>query len=260
MEIVDKIPIWAVFVVMVFGVLLAAEIGFRIGIWLHDRSSSRKETRMTGVVVGGMLGLMGFLMAFSIGIAIGHHGDRKGMVVTEANAIGTAWLRAGFLDEPDSTSLRELLREYVEVRLEAAADVRKLPASMARSEMIHGELWAIVEGNVRQGNDTAIMATVVASINEVIDVHSLRLEAATVRLPRVLGIVLFAATIVSFLLVGVASSTDRRRDSAAVVLFALAFVAVLMLMVDLDRPQEGLLTVSQTAMSDVLRQMTSLGH
>ena len=71
---------------------------------------------------------------------------------------------------------------------------------------------------------------------------------------------LIAATILSFLLVGVASSSDRKRDNAAVVLFALAFIAVLMLMVDLDRPQEGFLTVGQTAMSDVLRQMTSLGQ
>ena len=189
MQYLDKFPIWAVFVVMVVVVLVAAEIGFRIGIWLRDRGSDPGETRMTGPVVGGMLGLMGFLMAFSIGIAISQHGERKSMVVTEANAIGTAWLRAGFLDEPDSTSLRELLREYVEVRLEAAADIRKLPAVVARSEEIHGELWAIIEGNVRQGKNTATMATIVESINHVIDVHSLRLAAATMRLPRVLGIV-----------------------------------------------------------------------
>jgi hypothetical protein len=203
-----------------------------------------------------MLGLMGFLMAFSIGIAISQHNDRRAMVVTEANAIGTAWLRAGFLDEADSTSLRELLREYAEVRLKAAADVEKAPAAVARSEQIHTELWAIIQANVRQGNDSHIMATLVESINAVIDAHSLRLTAATLRLPRVLGIVLISAMILSFLLVGVASSAHRKRDSAAIVLFALAFVAVLMIMVDLDRPQQGLLTVNQAAMSDLLRQIT----
>jgi hypothetical protein len=260
MEYLDKIPIWAVFIMMVFIVLAAAEIGFRTGIWLQDRSSDRRESRMTGTMVGGMLGLMGFLMAFSIGIAIGLHGDRKGMVVSEANAVGTAWLRAGFLDEPDSTALRGLLREYVEVRLEAVADLEKLPAAIERSEKIHSELWSIIEANVRQGNDSDIMATLVEAINAVIDVHTLRLTAASMRLPRVLGILLFTSTALSFLLVGVASSADRKRDTAAIVLFALAFVAVLIIMVDLDRPQQGLLTVSQTAMSDVLRQMTLPGQ
>ena len=260
MEYLDKFPVWAALLVMIAIVLVAAEIGFRTGIWRQERSSEHRETRITGTVVGGMLGLLGFLMAFSIGIAIGMHGDRKAMIVTEANAVGTAWLRAGFLDEPDSTTLRELLREYVEIRLEAVADLNKMPAAIERSEKIHSELWAVIEANVRQGNDSDIMATLVEAINEVIDVHTLRLTAAHKRLPRVLGILLFSATILNFLLVGVASSADRKRDAAAVILFAVVFVAVLMIVVDLDRPQQGLITVSQTAMSDVLRQMTPPGQ
>jgi len=94
----------------------------------------------------------------------------------------------------------------------------------------------------------------------VIDVHSLRLAALDLRLPRVLGMVLYVATLLSFLLVGIANSLDKRRDFAAILLFALAFVAVLTIIVDLDRPQQGLITVSQTALSDLLRQMTPPGQ
>ena len=67
------------------------------------------------------------------------------------------------------------------------------------------------------------------------------------------------AGILSFLLVGVASSSDRKRDTAAMIIFALVFVAVLIVIVDLDRPQEGLLRVPQTAMTDLLRQITLPG-
>ena len=210
---------------------------------------------MTGAVVGGVLGLMAFLMAFSIGIVIDQQNTRKAMVVTEANAVGTAYLRAGFLGEADQTSTRDLLREYVEMRLAAAADTTLLESTVTRSEEIHGQLWSMVEDNVRQGQETDIMALFVDSINEVIDVHTLRLTAVDLRLPRMLGIVLYVATILSFLLVGVASSDDGKRDTLTILLFALAFVAVLMIIVDLDRPQQGLLTVSQTAMEDLLRSM-----
>jgi hypothetical protein len=258
MVILDKFPIWAVYLGTVVVVLIAAEIGFRIGIGLQRRDPDSGKTPMTGAVLGGMLGLMAFLLAFSIGIVISQHNGRKTMVVTEANAVGTAYLRAGFLAEPDLTSTRDLLREYVEVRLAAAADLTTLlESAMTRSEEIHGELWSIVEDNVRQGQDSDIMALFVESINEVIDVHSLRLAAADLRLPRLLGVVLYAATILSFLLVGVASSSDGKRDPIAILLFALAFVAVLMIIVDLDRPQQGLLTVSQRALSDLLGQMTT---
>jgi len=257
MEILDRFPLWAVYLGTVAVVFVAAEIGFRIGIWLQRRDPDSGKTPMTGAVVGGMLGLMAFLMAFSIGIVIYQQNARKTMVVTEANAIGTAYLRADFLGELDQTSSRDLLREYVEIRLAAAADPTLLESVVTRSEEIHGQLWSIVDDNVRQGQESAIMGLFVDSINEVIDVHTLRLTAANLRLPRLLGLVLYAATVLSFLLVGLSSSADGKRDPLTILLFALAFVAVLMIIVDLDRPQQGLLTVSQTAMQDLLRSMAA---
>ena len=257
MFLLDQAPLWVVYLVTVVIVLVAAEIGFRIGIWLQRRDPTSGKTPMTVAVVGGMLGLMAFLLAFCIGIVIGQHNGRKEMVITEANAVGTAYLRAGFLGEPDRTSTRDLLREYVELRLAVAEDLGLFDSGLKRSEEIHSELWSIVEDNVNQGKESATMALFVDSINEVIDVHSLRLAAGDLRLPRLLGVVLYAATVLSFLLVGVASSSDGKRDPLAILLFALAFVAVLIIIVDLDRPQQGILTVSQAALSDLLRQMTA---
>ena len=241
--------------------LIATEAGFRVGIWLQDRKPDDSESRMTGTVVGGMLGLMAFLMAFSIGIVINQQSGRKAMVVEEANAIGTAWLRAGFLDEADKNTARALLQEYAEVRLGAAEDPETYPAAITRSEEIHGELWAIMEDLVNiQGYDTDVTALVIESINDVIDVHALRITAANLRLPNILGFVLFVATVLSFLLVGVSTSADRKRDTAAMVLYALAFIAVLIIIVDLDRPQSGILTVSQAAMADLLASMQDAGQ
>jgi len=255
MEYLDKLPIWVFFVGMVVTVIAASEIGFYIGIQLQDRGSNPGESRMTSSVVGGMLGLVAFLMAFSIGITISHHSERKNMVITEANAIGVAWLRAGFLDDTDSKLMRKLLREYAEVRIAASNQEIELPTALKRSEKIHGEMWIIIERSVRQGNDSDIMVSLVEAVNDVIKTHSIRLTAAHKRLPRVLGLVLITSTILCFLLVGVASSADRKRDTPAIFLFAIVFTAVLMIMVDLDRPQDGMLRVSQTAMADVLRQI-----
>ena len=255
MILLDIFPIWGVYLGTVILVLLAAEIGFRIGIWFQNRDSSSRKTPMTGAVVGGMLGLMAFLLAFCVGIVINQHNGRKAMVVTEANAVGTAYLRAGFLSESDRTLSRDLLREYVDIRLAAASDPALLESTLTRSEQIHGQLWSIVEHAASEGQDSELFTLFVESINDVIDVHTLRLAAIDLRLPRVLGTVLYAATMLSFLLVGVASSADGIRDPVAILLFALAFVAVFMIVVDLDRPQEGLLTVSQTALLDLLAQM-----
>jgi hypothetical protein len=258
MVLLDRFPLWVVYIGTVVAVLLAAEIGFRIGLWAKRRDPASKKSAMAGAVVGGMLGLMAFLLAFCIGIVINQHNGRKAMVVTEANSVGTAYLRAGFLTQPDKTRSRDLLKEYVEIRLAAASDSSLIESTLTRSEEIHTQLWSIVEQVASSDGDSELFALFVESINDVIDVHSLRLAAIEQRLPKQLGIVLYAATLLSFLLVGVASSADGERNMMAILLFALAFVAVFMIIVDLDRPQEGLLTVSQTALSDLLKQMSSV--
>ncbi|MGB7450883.1 MAG: hypothetical protein WBM36_02010, partial [Lysobacterales bacterium] len=145
-------------------------------------------------------------------------------------------------------------------RLDAANQVISLQDAVSRSEQLYGEMWIIIERSVKQGNDSDIMVSLVEAVNDVIKTHSLRITAAHKRLPRILGLVLIMSTILSFLLVGVASSADRKRDTAAIILFALVFTSVLMIMIDLDRPQEGTLTVSQTAMEDMLRQIEPLGQ
>lgn len=131
MVILDQFPLWFVYLLTVVLILLAAEIGFRIGVWLHRRDPSSQKGPITGTVVGSLLGLMAFLLAFTIGIVINQHNQRMTMVVTEANAIGTCYLRASFLDEPDRATTRDFLREYAEVRLAAAAD----PAKMKKRQL-----------------------------------------------------------------------------------------------------------------------------
>jgi len=256
MEILDQFPILWVYIGTVVLVMAAAEIGFRVGMWLQRRDPDSGKALLTGPVVGGMLGLMAFLLGFCISIVIGQHNGRKAMVVTEANAIGTAYLRADFLDQAERDATRGLLREYVEIRLAAASDPTLYESAVSHSEDIHGQLWSIVAQYVAQGNVSAVMALFVDSINEVIDVHSVRLAAVELRLPRQLGIVLYAATLLSFLLVGVSNSANGKRDTLTIFLFALAFVTVFIIIVDLDRSQEGLLTVSQSALSNLLLQMT----
>lgn len=251
----DSLPVWAVYVGLIALMLLVAEVGFRVGIWSQDRSDTPGDKKMTGAVVGGMLGLMAFMLAFTIGIVISQQGERKSMVVEEANAIGTAWLRADLMEEPDLSAARPLLLEYTEIRVAAAEADSPFEAVVARSEEIHNELWAIMGEGVRGGYESDIMGLAVSSVNDVIDVHATRIYVATLRLPEILGFLLLLATVLSFALVGVASSADRKRDTAAMIIFALVFAAVLIVIVDLDRPQEGLLTVPQTAMTDLLRQI-----
>src|SRR5208337_190367 len=114
----DLLPIWGVFLATVAVVLLAVEGGFRLGQY-RRRRSEQEDRPPVGEMVAATLALLAFMLAFTFGMAASRFEVRRGLVIDEANAIGTTYLRAGLLPEPYREEVRKLLREYVSVRLEA---------------------------------------------------------------------------------------------------------------------------------------------
>ena len=102
---------------------LALEGGYRLGRWRHDRPAEEKETPV-GAMVGSILGLLAFLLAFTFGMAATRFEARRQAVLDEANAIGTTYLRARLLPEPQRTESAKLLREYVDVRISGSRKTR----------------------------------------------------------------------------------------------------------------------------------------
>jgi len=139
----DVLPLWGLFGVTVVIVLLSIEGGYWLGQYRRRRSEDEKEGPV-GAIVGATLGLLAFVLAFTFGLAASRYDARRQIVVEEANAIGTTYLRAGLLPTGRSGKIRKLLREYVDTRLEAVAtgDIDKV---LRRSDELHRELWKEAE-------------------------------------------------------------------------------------------------------------------
>jgi hypothetical protein len=259
MSMLDRIPIWAIYLFTVGLVLLVTEIGFRLGLWLQPRDPASLKGSVTAAVVAGLLGLLGFLLAFSIGIAVDHYDTRRQLVVTDANAIEASYLEAGFLAEPERTTVRDLLREYVDLRMTALdAAQLALEEAVGRSEEIHRKLWSIVESQASRNPDSGTARSFGDAVSEMIDAHNQRLAAIlTLHLSPLMWLVLYATTVLTFFLLGLVSSADGRSNFIAILLLALALAAALILIVDLDRSQGGALTVSQQALSELQRQFAA---
>ncbi len=257
MSLLDRVSIVAIYVLTAGLVLLTAEIGFRLGVWLRRRDPLFLQGSMPVAEVAGVLGLLGFLLAFSIGITLNHFDTRRGLVIADANAIGTTHLRTSFLSEPDRTRARDLLHEYVDLRL-AAVDPDRLEEARRRTEEIHDQLWVIVERQVSQDSGGEATRMFAEAVNHMFDVYGQRLAAVSnLRLRPLMWQVLYGTAALTFLLVGLVSSVDGKRNAVVWILLALVLAAILVLIADLDRSQEGLLTVSQQALSDLQRQFAT---
>src|SRR5579871_6132147 len=101
MTLLTDLAAWSL---LAFGVLLlAAQVGAQeVGFWFGRRDQLRAngQPESVGVIVGGMLGLLAFVLALTLSFANTRFSERRAGALTEANAIGTAWLRAEAIGNP----------------------------------------------------------------------------------------------------------------------------------------------------------------
>ena len=251
-EAIEALPLWSLFIAVLFVVLLSVEAGHRLGLRRGNRWPEGKEAPV-GAMAGTTLGLLAFLLAFTFGSAAGRYDTRRQLVVDEANAIGTAYLRAAML--PDRRDeIRTLLRDYVDVRLQAVQS-GSVAEGIRRSEQLHEQLWARAAA-IAQTNPTPIVGLYVSALNEVIDLHSKRLHAGLRdRIPPTIWLALLAITVASFGTMGYHAGLSRMTRSLAELAVAFTFSVVIGLIADLDRPAQGLLETSQQALVELRQSM-----
>lgn len=245
----DRVPLWGVYLATSLICLLAVEIGLRLAMHRLARSLHDQEASL-GTMVGAMLGLLAFILAFTFDLAASHFDAKKSFVVDEANAIGTTYLRAQMLAEPQRAEIRKLLRAYVSVRLQIVQPGQAARA-LRRTEELQNQLWseAVSAGDK---NLTPVVSLFIASLNEVIDLHAKRVNLGIRnRVPISIWAGLYFILIVTMGAVGYHAGMTRSRRSPMILALALTFSAVTLLIADLDRSHEGVLTESLQAMADL---------
>lgn len=250
----EDAPVLLIFAIFAVVSFLAYEVGFQVGHWYQARTPGVQEGP-TGVLVGSILALLAFLLAITMGMASDRFDTRRGLVLEEANAIQTTYLRAGYLPEPTSSEIRNLLREYVPLRI-SPPDEATLLANAQQSEALLLQMWSITEAEAKVTQQGDLMAAFVESLNETINLHEDRV-ASTVyaRVPASILWLLFVGSVLTLAIVGYSAGLTRRRDLLSAVVLIVALGAVLALVIDLDQPRQGFVQVSQQPIIDLQEQI-----
>jgi hypothetical protein len=249
----DAIPLWLLFVATCVFSWLSLEGGYRLGRWRRSRTAEEKETPV-GAMVASILALFAFLLGFTFNMASTRFEARRQTLLNEANAIGTTYLRARLLHEPQRTESRKLLREYVDARV-LGPENRDVKAAIARSEQVHELLWneAAKEATA---SPSPITGLYIQSLNEMIDIHSTRVQIGLHnRIPTSIWVGLFLLSLLGMESVGYQAGLSATRRSPAMFGLILAFAGVLFLIADLDRPYEGFISVNQEALTSLQSSM-----
>ena len=252
-QILDQIPMWAMYLLTVFLLLLAIEGGYQLGIYFRKRLPDQ-STSDVNTMVAASLAFLGFLLAFMIGMAVNLFNERLHLVIDEANAIGTTYLRAGYVEEPIRTESRELLREYVDQRL-ALTQRGQFETAITRSQQIQDELWKRAE-ILAKDTPTPVTSLYLSALNEMIDIHTVRyIIRFYVRIPKSVMLGVYVVAMLTMVLIGVQGAYTGKRNYLALIIMVLILAMVFLIIIDLENPSQGLIQVPQKALLDLQQHL-----
>jgi hypothetical protein len=241
------------------GMLLMLALGQRLGRLGLAKETDEVRSRLTGVEAA-IFGLMGLVIAFTFSGAAARYEMRRQLVVDEANAIGTAYLRLDLLSAALQPSLREKFRRYVETRIavyRVLPDVAASETQAAIAVTLQNEIWTGALAALKEAPPQATIVMIPA-LNQMIDVATTRAIAARTHTPTLIFAMLLALGLVCSLLAGyVLAYTETGNVRLHVIAFAVVVTLTIYIIFDLDYPRFGFIQVdfADKALFDVLAAM-----
>jgi|SRR5208282_1022699 hypothetical protein len=250
--IVSKMDARNVAVVVALAMLVAWRVGIRMGNWLRLKGGGRQPSKFDDA----SMALLGLLLAFTFGVSIGKHDQRRLAVVADSNAIGDFYTCATLLKEPARTKLQSVIREYAELRLHLAQgriDSVEFENALTRFQEMQGRMAEVVGQAVSDGTPIAI--PLINSLNEVTSNHAARLAAVRDQVPLSIVTLLFVSSIITTMLVGREQGYAAITELAGTLCFILLVSLAIYVTLDLNQPDRGVIRVSQEPLERLLSSM-----
>ncbi len=239
-----------------------ALLGFQIGryVRLHLQKRGREiDIMVAETTLAAFLSLLGLLLAFTFGNSMNYSSERKASMTLEANAIGTAFLRADLLAEPGRSELKQLLLDYAKTRLLLASDPTysefDKPFRLQMSLELQEQMWPLALTATSDPLAPATKVFVLSSINEVLDAHLIRIATLSLPVSKYANTMMFVAALAAVFLLGNRAGMLGRRLTWRTFFFTSFLFLVMYTIVDSQRASEGLIVVNQSPLRATIYDM-----
>jgi len=253
-----ELPLWVSATFILILLLVAVELGFRSGLSIRRSSEKAGDTTRGDVTLGALLALLGLVLAFTYAFSLSRADLRKQAILQEANAIGTAFLRADLAAEPGRTLLRNRLLEYARTRVVSHEMVKtreKLTQVVKHSLKAQAELWPATKKALEGDIPGPIQASIVTAINRVLDAHTKRLAAAYDKIPGAVMVLIMLVAAVSLATAGYTAGLRGNMSRLRMGAFAVVLAALIVVIIDFDMPLNGLIQHSDESLATLVPDM-----
>ena len=224
---------------------------------IREKRHHELEEKSIGALEGSLLGLLALLLSFTFSMSSSRHDKRLNIIVEEANDIGTAILRADLYPDSIRSAFRKDFKAYLQTRIdffEAGRDFPKIMKTLERSSAIQQSLWNRAAFYGRDKENFHRSSQMIPALNAMIDIVTTRNAGNIAKVPELILYLLFLLCWIAAFMLGY--SVGKKPDWIVMVCFAATIVMTIYLILDLDRPRRGIITMKDMNMEIVnLRSM-----
>ena len=216
------------------------------------------KTGTEGYIVGALFALLAFMISATFSIAVDRFENKRAWVAREASSISMSYWRAGFLDEPGRSQLRSILRRYARSRAALENDANTgSSGALSRSKELQRDLSAATLNACYPLRSTPVAAYMIQAISDTLDVGAQREEAVFAFVPNRVMVTLILYLLVASAVLGFEIDVEPTKRRASIyILFAL-YTLALTLILDLDSPLSGTITVAQTQLRGLAAELSA---
>jgi hypothetical protein len=242
MMVLAQIAAWSIYAFSAL-LLIALMAAHEIGAWIGRRRAARSGPpgEGVGVLVGGVLGLLAFVLALTLSFASERFGERRAGTLAEANAIGTAWLRAKAIGQPPGEEIANLLESYIKLRInfvQAPPDRAVLDDINNRTHALQSAIWEQLSTIVRE-QPNPVTTSLMTSLNDVFDMTTAGRFAFELRLPAQIFWLLIGLSLLGMAVLGYQLALRGPRIWGLAVLLALTWTVVIVDIIDMAAARIG---------------------
>ncbi len=255
-RIFEVLPLWLSYVAIVLLIVGAIRSGIAFARYRLKRHG-KEDDAPVNTVVGATLGLLAFILAFTFGMTTSRFDARKHFLLDEVNAIHTTWLRTDLIPEPHRSEVRELLQDYVDLRLGMVRQEIPVLEVVKRSEDIQVKIWDKTADLAQMEHRNGSVVTLFTNaVNQMFEIQTKRVSAGLIdRIPTLIWFALFVLIVLAMFEVGFLVGRMERINWLVILALSMAFAAVIMIIVDLDT-SKGSISVNHQAMFDLKQRMS----
>jgi carbon starvation protein CstA len=258
-SLVTLLPWWLVYILTTTLVLTASWLGIKLAIIRKQKRGEDHEGSVNSVV-GALMGLLAFILAFTFGVTTNKFDSRKELLLEEVTAIETLYLRAGLIPEPHCSEVRALVKQYVNIRIDLAQHPNHAREAIIEAESLQKKMWKHAEAlpnlNLKHSD---VVSLFTESLNHVIELQTKRITVTTMhQLPPALWFSLYIITFLSMMGIGYLFGMAAKANWTLLTILSLAFSVVIILIADLDNSntgQQGIIRLNTQPMIQLEQRM-----